>query len=50
MKYTLTYSIFNKKCEFRGPETIIEGTLKDASGAQYMKVVSNSNGVMTITY
>ena len=48
--YFNEYSIFNKKCEFRGSETIIEGTLKDASGAQYMKVVSNSNGVMTITY
>lgn len=35
--YFNEYSIFNKKCEFRGPETIIEGTLKDASGAQYIK-------------
>lgn len=35
--YFNDYSIFNKKCEFRGSETIIEGTLKDASGAQYIK-------------
>lgn len=35
--YFNEYSIFNKKCEFRGSETIIEGTLKDASGAQYIK-------------
>lgn len=35
--YFNEYSIFNKKCEFRGPETIIEGTLKDTSGAQYIK-------------
>lgn len=35
--YFNEYSIFNKKCEFRGPETIIEGTLKDASGTQYIK-------------
>lgn len=35
--YFNEYSIFNKKCEFRGSETIIEGTLKDASGTQYIK-------------
>ena len=35
--YFNEYSIFNKKCEFRGSETIIEGTLKDTSGAQYIK-------------
>ena len=35
--YFNEYSIFNKKCEFRGSETIIEGALKDASGAQYIK-------------
>ena len=35
--YFNEYSIFNKKCEFRGSETIIEGILKDASGTQYIK-------------
>lgn len=43
--YFNDYSIFNKKCEFRGSETIIEGTLKDASGAQYIK-----GGIITTSF